>query len=65
MVLNIRQRTCIIWRLGQNNPEYGLRPIALEVGCSHQTVRNIGNYFMQTGIIEPRPKPAKPKKLVK
>ncbi len=62
MTLNITQRTRIIWRLGQNDPNYGSTQIGLEVGCSHQTVINIDRRWLTEQTIEYKPKSGRPTK---
>ncbi len=39
MTLTIAQKTLIIWRLAQNDPNYGSRQIGLKVGCSHDSFK--------------------------
>jgi hypothetical protein len=42
MALTIAEITLIVWRLAQNNLNYGLRQIGLEVGFSHNAVLRWG-----------------------
>jgi hypothetical protein len=51
MVLNLNQRSRIIWRAGQKK---SLRVIADEIGCHHQTVANIIHKFLINGSLEPK-----------
>jgi hypothetical protein len=62
MPLSIVQKTLIIWRLAQNNPNYGSRQIGLEVGCTHKTVLKWGRRWIEERSIECRPKPGRPRK---
>ena len=49
MVLSLNKRVRIVWRLGQ-----GLRSLrAIEVNCSHEIVRRIGDHFINYGTVEP------------
>jgi hypothetical protein len=51
MVLNLNQRSRIIWRAGQKK---SLRVIADEIGCHHQTVANIIHNYLINGTLEPK-----------
>ncbi len=51
MVLNLNQRSRIIWRAGQKK---SLRVIADEIGCHHKTVVNIIHKFLVNGSLEPK-----------
>ncbi len=51
MVLNLNQRSRIIWRAGQKK---SLRVIADESGCHRQTVANIIHKFLINGSLEPK-----------
>jgi transposase len=62
MTLTIMQRIHITWRLGQSDPNYGSRQIGLEVGCSHETVINIGRRWLTEQTIEYKPKSGRPRK---
>jgi DNA-binding transcriptional MocR family regulator len=62
MTLTIAQKTLIIWRLAQNNPNYGSRQIGLEVGCSHSTVLRWGRRWLTERTIESRPRTGRQRK---
>jgi hypothetical protein len=51
MVLSLNKRVKIVWRLGQGLRS--LREIAIEVNCSHETVRRTNNPFINHGTVEP------------
>jgi hypothetical protein len=62
MVLTMDQKNLILWRLGQNNPNYRSLEIVREVGFSERTVCNWRRRWLEERSLKCRPRPRRPKK---